>query len=472
MITPLRNDPHPQASLFQILLRDIVNPDHPLVLLTHAIDWEALETMFVDCYCQDNGRPACPIRVMVGLQYLRAIEGISDDDILAHWCENPYWQYFTGGTYFEHEPPTDQATMSRWRKRISEKGVEALFHEIIKTGLRTKAIKPAELKHVNVDTTVQPNNIRFPTDARLYDRARERLVKQARKEGITLERSYVRKSKQLLRRQGNYAHAKQFKRAQKMTNKIKGFLLNVVDDIAAAPTCSPHMAGLLLLARRLLAQKRDDKNKLYSIHEPQTECIAKGKAHKPYEFGVKTGLVSTAKAGWVVGVQTFPGNPYDGHTLDAMLAQSERFCGVSHTMAACDLGYRGHTYTGPCDIQVVKRSRRGLARGLLRWWKRRSAIEPVIGHMKREHGLGCNMLHGELGEKQNAFFAAIGFNLMKLLRALACFFVFILSFRHPRRDTLARLMRGIGQVVACIFMPHASGFACQGMQENDKWGFA
>lgn len=472
MITRHHNDPNPQASLFQVLLRDIVNPENPLVKLANTIDWKAFDEMFKDCYCPDNGRPACPVRVMVGLQYLRAIEGISDQDVLNTWCENPYWQYFTGGTYFEHEPPSDPATMSRWRKRIEEKGVEALFRETLKAGLRTKAITPADLARVNVDTTVQPGNIRFPTDARLYDRMRERLVKQARKDGLALERSYVRKSKQCLRALSGYAKAKQYKRVERMTKKIKVFLQKVADGVRAAPSRSLVMDALLALAGRLLAQKRDDKNKLYSIHEPQTECIAKGKAHRPYEFGVKAGFVTTSKGNWVVGAQAFRGNPYDGHTLAGALGQSERLCGHAHKQAVCDLSYRGHNYTGSCDIQVVARKRRGLARGVLRWWKRRSAIEPVIGHMKSGHGLERNMLRGVLGDVQNVYMAAIGFNLRKLLRALARFFCSFFMFSAVLVRLAATARAWFKFRFACSSMIPSNRHTGPCMPEGKGWGFA
>ena len=422
MITRLPKTPAPQPDFFRTLLKDFIDHERDLVKLANAIDWEGLEVAFAKCYCDNNGRPACPVRVMVGLQYLKYLHGLSDQDTLDHWCENPYWQYFCGMALFQHTPPTDQTTMSTWRKRVAQAGAEKLLEEVLSTGLRTKIIKPADLARVNVDTTVQPKNIRHPTDARLYERCCERLVKQAKREKVSLRQTYTRVNKKHLRKQSGYAKAKQFKRAQKETRKLKTHLKAVVTDIRKkSPAPTPAMLELLTLADRLLEQKRDDKNKLYSIHEPQVECIAKGKAHKPYEFGVKAGFVTTSVGNWITGALAFPGNPYDGHTLKDALAQSERLCGHTHKMAICDLGYRGHGYTGPCDIQVVNRSRKSTSRRMLRWWKRRSAIEPIIGHMKSEHGLGCNLLGGELGDAQNAVFAAIGLNLRKMLRALALF---------------------------------------------------
>jgi IS5 family transposase len=172
-------------------------------------------------------------------------------------------------------------------------------------------------------------------------------------------------------------------------------------------------------ARRLLAQKRTDSDKLYSLHEPHVECIAKGKAHKRYEFGCKVSLVTAARSNWILGAQAFHGNPYDGHTLNLALEQSERVTGVAARQAACDLGYRGNGYTGACKIEIVKRRRKGVSRATRYWWKRRSAIEPVIGHVKAESRMDRNRLGGVIGDKVNAILSACGFNLRKLLRAFA-----------------------------------------------------
>ena len=175
-----------QSHLFKPLLRDIVSKRHAMVKLANAIDWQSFEDGLHDCFCADNGRPSCPVRLMVALHYLKYASGMSDEAVLDEWLENPYWQYFTGGTYFEHDYPTDQSTMSRWRKRLAKSGAEKMLEESLKTGLREGFIKKAELNRVNVDSTVQEKAVRYPTDARLYDRMRERLVKSARKNGVEL----------------------------------------------------------------------------------------------------------------------------------------------------------------------------------------------------------------------------------------------------------------------------------------------
>lgn len=422
MMTRNDNNKSNQADLFKPFLRDIVSPRHPMVKLADSIDWQSFEEGLEDCFCADNGRPSCPVRLMVALQYLKYASGMSDESVLDEWLENPYWQYFTGGIYFEHDYPTDQSSMSRWRTKLAKCGAEKMLEESLKTGLREGFIKKNELSRVNVDTTVQEKAVRYPTDARLYDRMRERLVKEARKNNIELRQSYDRVSKKILRRQSGYAKANQFRRARKSTKQLQTILGRVIRDIERkCSTPNVELHRLLTLANRLFLQKRTDKNKLYSVHEPQVECIGKGKAHKRFEFGVKVGLVTTSRTNWIVGAEAYPGNPYDGHTLKQALAQTTRLVGCEPKMAMCDLGYRGHNYEGDCNVQVVNRFRKRVSKSLAKWWNRRSAIEPIIGHVKQDHRMDRNHLRGQIGDELNVIFAATGFNIRKLLRAYALF---------------------------------------------------
>jgi len=405
--------------MFRPRLRDIINPDHPLVKLADAVDWRVFERNLKPFFSH-TGRQAKPVRLMIGLQYLKYAFNHSDESVLAAWVENPYWQYFCGGVFFEHTAPIDSSSMTYWRAYLKEAGVEEMLAETIRTGLRGGLVKPSDLERVNVDTTVQEKNVRFPTDARLLDRSRERLVKRARARGIVLRQTYVRVGKRALRKQSGYAHARQFKRARREEKRLRTYLGQVVRDIERK--CKGAAGALseeLKKARRLLAQKKTDSNKLYSLHEPQVECIAKGKAHKRYEFGCKASFVSSAKSNWILGARAFHGNPYDGHTLASALEQSARLTGVAARQATCDLGYRGHDYRGECDVQIVKRHRKGIPKAMRRWWKRRSAIEPVIGHVKAESRMDRNRLGGRMGDKLNAILAACGFNLRKLLRGFA-----------------------------------------------------
>ena len=318
--------------------------------------------------------------------------------------------------------------MSNWRKRIGEDGLETLLKEILSTAVRLGFIKLTEFKKVNIDTTVQEKNIRFPTDARLYDRLREKLVKEAKRMNIELRQSYEVVSRKCLHRQSSYAHANQCKKARKQTKKLKVYLGRVTRDIRRKMhNSTPLVDKLLRLSDRLLAQKKDSKNKLYSIHETEVECISKGKAHKKYEFGCKVGFVTTAFSNWIIGAKAFHGNPYDGHTLKDNLEQAKRITGIELEQGTCDLGYRQHNYEGPGTIHLANRLRKKIPRAIRKLWKRRSAIEPVIGHLKQDNGLNCNRLKGKLGDKLNAILSACGFNFRKLLRAIALFFVFILK---------------------------------------------
>jgi IS5 family transposase len=372
-------------------------------------------------FCADNGRAACPVRLMVGLHYLKHTFDLSDEDTVAQWVENPYWQYFCGGKFFEHRLPINPSSMSRWRGRLKEAGVEAMLAELIATGLRSGAIRPSMLERINVDTTVQEKFIRFPTDARLYDRMRERLVAAAQRRGIALRQSYTRVGRHTLTRQQRYASAQQFRRARRMTKRLHTLLGRVVRDIERKTTQRDcELTELLQRAGRLLAQQRADREKLYSVHAPEVECLAKGKAQKRYEFGCKVSVASTSRGNWIVGARALHGNPYDGHTLAGALQQVERISGQKPHTAFVDLGYRGHGVKGESAIHVVPRKRRHLAKSVRRWMNRRAAIEPVIGHLKSDHRMERNRLKGRVGDQLNAVLSACGFNLRKLLRAFFC----------------------------------------------------
>lgn len=413
---PQKSTYDPQLDMFKIELKRIVDEKHPLAKLAHQINWETFNQKF-EPYFSDNGRPAIETRLIVSLHYLKYAYDLSDEETVLRWIENPYWQYFSGRQHFEHELPIDSSSMTRWRKRIGEEGAEELLSQTITTALNNKYLKRTECQKVNVDTTVQTKAIRFPTDARLYDRMREVLVKIAKEEDINLRQSYIRLGKSALRRQQNYGHAKQMKRAKKQTKKLKVYLGRVVRDIERKTNNpSKYLKEQISLAKRLLEQKRDSKNKIYSIHEPHVECIAKGKVHQRYEFGNKAGFVTSAKSNWILGAKGFKRNPYDGHTLEDSLKQAEKLTQININQATCDLGYRGHGIKNK-KIHIVPRRKNKASRAVRQWWKRRNAIEPIIGHNKSEHRLNRNQLAGELGDQMNVIFSACGFNIKKLIRA-------------------------------------------------------
>jgi transposase, IS5 family len=412
----------PQCELFGARLSELLNPEHPLYMLAERIEWPAFEAAIDACYAEELGRPGVNTRLMVGLLYLKHAYDESDESVVARWVENPYWQFFCGCQYMQHELPIDPSSLSRWRKRVGAERLEKLLEVTIHTALAMKAVRPQEFQKVNVDTTVQEKAIAFPTDARLYHKMRAALVRRATALGITLRQNYRFKGKKLLAKQGRYTHARQMKRAAKMTRQLKTILGRVVRDIERkAPAIQGQIADellreLLALAERLLEQTRTSKNKIYSVHAPEVECIAKGKAHKRYEFGCKASVATTSQSNWIVGAHALAGNPYDGHTLGGAIAQVERLTGHSPEDVMVDRGYQGHNYAGSAIVHVVRSIPKRATRTLRRMLKRRAAVEPTIGHLKSGNRLDRNYLTGREGDQINALLAAAGYNLRKLLR--------------------------------------------------------
>ena len=407
-----------QLSLMEVPMERFLNKKHALYQLAGKMSWEFFETEFGKHYDSVMGRPGHSTRLMVGLTFLKYAYDVSDERAVEEFLENPYWQYFCGFEYFQHEFPIDPSSMTRWRKRIGEEGAEKFVSESLRIAKEMNLLRTRDLKQVIVDTTVQEKDIAHPTDAKLCFKAREKLVKLAQKEGIELRQSYARKGKKILHQQARYAHAKQFKRAQRATKSLKTQLGRVIRDIERkSATPSPWMNNLLETAKRIYAQKRDSKNKKYSVHAPEVECIAKGKARKPYEFGNKVGVVTTCKGNWVLSSKAFHGNPYDGATLKKSLENAEKITGIRVRESYVDRGYRGASHH-PEGIAVYLSGQKripGFAKKLLR---KRSAIEPVIGHMKSDHRMKVNHLGGVVGDQMNATLSGAAFNLRKLLRSL------------------------------------------------------
>ena len=412
--------------LFRMRLEQILDQRHVLYRLAGKIDWNAVEERFGGLYAE-AGRPGIPIRLMVGLHYLKHAFNESDETVVERWVENPYWQHFCGEEYFRHEMPIDPSQMTRFRDRIGEDGCEFMLGVTVRTGLETGTVRRASLAVVNVDTTVQDKAIAFPTDARLYHKAWGSLVRMAQGMGIDLRQSYERLSRLALAKHGRYAHARQMQRARREQKRLKTYLGRVIHDIERKVAirqiqgAQEHskLTRLLEIGQRIHTQQRHDKGKVYSVHAPEVECIAKGKAHKPYEFGVKVGVVATSKESFVVGMKALPGNPYDGHTLKASLEQTQRITGMAPKEAYVDRGYRGHGI--PLDrLKVwIAGAKRGVTVAIKKKLKRRNAVEPVIGHMKTDGRLGRNFLKDTQGDAMNALLCGAGHNLRKILRRMA-----------------------------------------------------
>jgi len=418
---PIEPDPNPLDDFFRARLSQQIDRRHALVRLAELLDWRVFEERFGELYHPQVGRPGLPIRLMVGLCYLQHTFGLSDEEVVARWVENPYWQYFCGFDYLQLSLPIDPSSLTRWRQRIGQDGMELLLQETIAAATRAEAIKEQSLERVSVDTTVQPKAIAHPLDSRLYHRGREVLVRLARRHDVPLRQSYARLAKRALRRASRYAHARQMKRARREIKRLKTYLGRVCRDLGrkleGRPELAAHFAEPLARVERLLAQQRTDKDKLYALHAPEVACIAKGKAHKKYEFGAKVSVAVTNREGLVVGMQAHAGNPYDGQTLAPALAQVERLSGVTPARCYVDRGYRGHKVKG--ETEVVVAGRRGIPPTIRRELRRRSAIEAMIGHMKLDGKLARNHLKGAVGDAIHALLCGAGHNLRLILRHLA-----------------------------------------------------
>jgi transposase, IS5 family len=418
-----------QTDLLRSRLDAIIDMGHPLVKLARTIDWSFLEQRFGAVYEDRPGRPPLPTRLMAGLAILKHTYDLSDEVLCERWVENPYYQFFCGEEFFQHRLVFDRSSLTRWRQRMGEDKLQALLQESLAVASKTKAIKPTDLNRIIVDTTVQPKNVMFPTDARLLNRAREILVRLAQRHGVKLRQSYARLGKFALIQHQRYAHAKQFKRAKGALKRLRTYLGRVVRDVTRKIEGDGWLkemvfGHILSLAGRVRDQTQRQRGpKVYSLHAPEVECIGKGKAHRPYEFGVKVSVATTlahAKGGqFVTHVKSLPGNPYDGHTLETVIPDMEALIGNIIERLIADKGYRGHNAPPDYKFRVfTSGQKRRMTPQIKRELRRRSAIEPVIGHLKSEHRMGRNYLWHRQGDASNAVLAAAGYNFRRLLRWL------------------------------------------------------
>ncbi len=407
-----------QANFLFPDLLDQLNPAHPLLKLAKRIPWQRFEDEFAGLYSQ-AGRPAKPIRLMVGLMLLKQLENLSDERVVEAWVANPYFQAFCGETHFQWKFPCDPSDFVYFRKRIGEEGARLIFE--VSVALHGEAAKEAE---VTVDTTVQEKNITFPNDTKLLTKIIKRCRKIAADEGIRLRRSFKRELPGLL--------LQRFKsnRTIKRIRTMAGVLIRELERKLPREALARH-GETLQLFRRVHKQKRTDKNKVYSLHEPDVLCIGKGKEHKKYEFGRKASLVVTKTTGVIVGALSFTENVYDGNTLPDVLEQVWQITETCPQVAICDRGYRGRTRVGDTEILTPRRPKKSdtpcQRRNARMRFRRRAAIEPVIGHVKHDHRMARNFLKGVLGDAINLFMAAAAFNFRKWMRKAAQFLALILS---------------------------------------------
>ncbi|URI11646.1 IS5 family transposase [Aquincola tertiaricarbonis] len=453
---------------FRARLDQMIDLRHPLAVLATRLPWAAIEAALAPKLAHQPrpakrvtgmdlagafdgefgggispaGRPRLPVRLMVSLLYLKHSFNLSDEELVERWAENVQWQFFSGMDYYEPRPPCDPTQIGRFRRLLGEEGIEQLLKATIDCAVDIKAVKPAELERVIVDSTVQSKAIAHPVGSRLLEIARHKVVCAAKRVGIALKQTYAQEGKALRRKAGGYAHAKQFKRLRKTIKRqrtILGIVMREVqrkldaDHAAVAaggapaheadnPKALADLATLMERAERIRTQQPKSKHKLYALHAPEVECISKGKARNPYEFGVKVSLAVTHRQGLMVGARSFPGNPYDGHVLSAQLEQTTNLLqdtGRAPQQVIVDLGYRGVDADNP-GVQIIHRGKyKSLSEHDKRLLKRRQAIEPLIGHAKSDHTMDRCWLQGAIGDALHALSCAAGYNIRWLLRAIA-----------------------------------------------------
>lgn len=408
-----------EAELFRPLLKDFIDMNHQLVLLADKIDWSYFEKEFAPLY-SNTGCPSMPIRLMVGCMMLKHMYNLGDETLAEAWVMNPYLQYFTGAAFFEHKFPCDPSDFVHFRKRIGESGFRKIFEYSVKL-----FGKKAEEPLVVSDTTVQGNNTTFPTDARLYKKVIDGCNKIARTEEIAQRQTYTKTGKELLRATYNSEHPKRHKKAVAAKRKLRTIAGRQVRELERQMTKDQRATyeEKLEIYNRILVQTRHSKDKVYSIHKPQTACIAKGKASHMYEFGQKVGMILTAKSQVIVAIKAFEGNPHDSKTIEPLLEQLVSGNRKLPETLAYDRGGRGAKEV--MGVKVItpgkpRKSDTAYDRKKKRHpFRRRAGIEPVFGHLKADHRMQDNFLSGRESASINAMLAATGWNLKKMMKDLA-----------------------------------------------------
>jgi IS5 family transposase len=356
---PKKHQTTGSSDLFRARLDQIINLKHELVQLAGKLDWDWIDGEIAPLY-RENGRPGIETRFMMGLLLLKHIYGLSDEGVCERWVHDPYFQYFTGEEFFQHAFPHERSDLSHWRKRLGDR-LELLLAESLRVAHDTGALRSKDLKRVTVDTTVQPKAITFPTDAKLLHAAIKGLNRLATRHGVRLRQSYSRVAKAAAMMAGRYAHAKQFKRHQRQVRILRSRLGRIIRDIRRKIEGQAALEEMFALPLGRAAQIRSQQQrqrgwKLYSFHAPEVECIGKGKASAPYEFGVKASIATTNRRApggqFVLHARALPDNPYDGHTLRGIIEATETLTGCAIERAYVDKGYRGHDAQNPRRVFI------------------------------------------------------------------------------------------------------------------------
>jgi len=402
-----------QLNLFHSPLSDMLDMNDPLIALANTIDWKIFEDAFAKYYSED-GRPAKPIRLMVGILLLKQLENLSDENIVLQWKRNPYYQYFCGLDELQIIEPCHPTDLVYFRKRIGTEGMKVIF------GMSVSLHgKKAEESQVIIDTTVQENNITYPTDGKLAIKIINHLHKIAKEESIQMRRTYMKEIKGHRISLRFFRHPRKIKKAQSAMKRLKTIAKTLIRDLDRNFTREQHekYAEKFYLYMRVLLQEKGSKNKIYSLHESHSYAVGKGKDHKKWEYGTKASLVTTKKSGVIVGVASHEKNEHDSKTLEAALTSANSNRSKPIKEAICDRGYVGKKEVLKTKISLpgvpLKRDTKYQKEQKREKFRRRAAIEPVIGHVKSDHRMKINYLKGFIGDEMNLLLAASAFNLKK-----------------------------------------------------------
>ena len=409
----LRKPPSKQQLSFYSTFEEQLNRQHPLYILSHQISWKIFDDAFEKHYSRDVGAPAKPIRLMVALLILKHLRNLSDESVVEQWAENAYYQYFSGQQAFAAKQPCVPTELVEFRKRIGEQGIELIFLESIRVNG-----KDAREDQATTDTTVQEKNITFPTDSKLHKRIIKQCVALAEKQGLLLRQKYPRVLKKLSFDQRFRRHPKNYGKARKADRKVKTIAGRLVRELERKLEAGHPFIVKLELFKQVLSQKRNDKQKIYSLHEPHVQCMSKGKEHKKYEFGSKVSIMTTKTTGVIIGAINIEKNTYDGHTLEPAIAQQQRLSGITLKKNYVDRGYRGVKQVAGTEIIIPvinAKDSRYKKQQLRKGFRRRAAIEPKIGHLKADHRLSRNYYKGIFGDNINVMLASAAMNFKRMM---------------------------------------------------------